>query len=66
MSLLGNYVQEGIPSGWSPLGGQTVSAFGPHLQVGGSSTGCAVALSAGFCGAAIGCEATGSIVSQNA
>lgn len=41
-----------------------MSAFvSPDFSPGGSSTGSAVGLSAGFCAAAIGCETCGSIVS---
>lgn len=52
------------PMGWSVRGGQTVSAYGPGLNVGGSSTGAAVALSAGFCGFVIGSETDISLVSD--
>ena len=52
------------PMGWSVRGGQTISAYGPGLDVGGSSTGAAVALSAGFCGFVIGSETDISLVSN--
>jgi len=64
MTALGNYYQDGIPNGWSPMGGQVMSPFGAHLDTGGSSTGSAVALAAGMTAAAIGAESFGSIVSN--
>lgn len=63
MSVLGAWLQDGIPDGWSPLAGQVKSAFAPDLEVMGSSTGSAVAVSAGMCPVAIGEESNGSIVS---
>lgn len=66
MSIMSHYFHPDVPSGWCPLGGQTQSAFGPDLKVSGSSTGCAVGVSAGFCGVALGCETNGSIVSRSA
>ncbi len=64
MSVMSNgYGAPGQPTGWSPLGGQTKSAYGEDLAVNGSSTGSAVALSAGFCAASLGCQTDGSIVS---
>jgi amidase len=56
-----------IPWGWSSLGGQTQSAYGPggfpgELCPGGSSSGSAVGVSAGFAAASIGVEIDGSII----
>lgn len=51
------------PDGWSAIGEQTRSAWGPHCAVGSSSAGSAVAISAGFSPASIGVESCGSIVS---
>jgi hypothetical protein len=63
MTALGNYYQLGIPNGWSPMGGQVLSPFGADFNTGGSSTGSAVALAAGFTAAAVGAKSLGSIVS---
>jgi len=61
-----------ISPGWSPVGGQTVSPYtGPiiqgetllgHSAPGGSSTGSAVAVAAGFSPLALGTETIGSII----
>jgi len=64
MTALSNHYQDGIPNGWSPLGGQVRSPFGVDVDPGGSSTGSAVALAAGWIPAAIGAETMGSIVSD--
>lgn len=63
MSVLNGWFHPGVPYGWSPSAGQVKSAYGEGLVVGGSSTGCAVAISAGMCPVAIGQETIGSIVS---
>ncbi|KUJ21855.1 amidase family protein [Mollisia scopiformis] len=67
----------GVPttcdSGWSAVGGQTQSAYvrggfrdddtgGGHSNPGGSSSGSAVAVAAGFCPISIGTETTGSLI----
>lgn len=62
MTVLNGFIVPGIPLGWSPLGGQITSAFGPEQEVWGSSTGSAVAVSAGMCPLALGVESHGSIV----
>lgn len=53
------------PEGWSAIGGQTISAWGPHCPVGSSSAGSAVAVSAGFAPVSLGVESCGSIVSAS-
>jgi amidase len=65
VGVLNNMCGTDSPSGWSPRGGQTKSAYGPGLPIGGSSTGSGVGLAAGFCSASIGCETDGSIVSHD-
>jgi amidase len=60
-----------MPSGYSSLGGQVKNPYAPQLgrngvpvvQPGGSSSGSAVAVSAGFAAAAIGTETSGSLLS---
>jgi Asp-tRNA(Asn)/Glu-tRNA(Gln) amidotransferase A subunit family amidase len=51
-----------IPSGWSPRGGQTYSAYSSSLKPCGSSTGSAVGVSAGFSPLALAAETDGSII----
>jgi Asp-tRNA(Asn)/Glu-tRNA(Gln) amidotransferase A subunit family amidase/phosphopantetheinyl transferase len=57
-----NYVSNASPSGFSSLGGTTLSIWGPDYAVGGSSSGSAVAAAAHFCSFAIGTETDGSVV----
>jgi Asp-tRNA(Asn)/Glu-tRNA(Gln) amidotransferase A subunit family amidase/phosphopantetheinyl transferase len=57
-----NYVSNISPSGFSSLGGTTLSIWGPDHPVGGSSSGSAVAAAAHFCSFAIGTETDGSVV----
>lgn len=52
------------PFGWSPRGGQAVSAYGPDLEIGMNSSGSGIAPSAGFCAIAIGSETCASIVRE--
>ena len=60
-----------MPSGYSSLGGQVKNPFVPDLMnehgipvvdPGGSSSGSAVAVAAGFCAASIGTETSGSLL----
>ncbi|KAF8243607.1 amidase signature enzyme [Wilcoxina mikolae CBS 423.85] len=51
-----------IPSGWSPRGGQTHSAYSLSADACGSSTGSAVGVSAGFSPLALAAETDGSII----
>jgi len=53
-------------SGWSSRLGQTRNPYALDRTPGGSSSGSAVAVAAGFCVAAIGTETDGSIVSPSA
>jgi amidase len=60
-----------MPSGYSSLGGQVKNPYAPRLNIrgvpivspGGSSSGSAVAVAAGFAAAAIGTETSGSLLS---
>lgn len=52
-----------IPNGWTPRGGKGKSTYGGGYDPSGSSSGCAVGVSAGFAAAAIAVETCGSIVS---
>jgi len=66
-----NILAVGMPSGYSSLGGQVRNAYVPMLDEkgvpivgpGGSSSGSAVAVAAGFAAAAIGTETSGSLLS---
>ncbi|KUJ15904.1 amidase signature enzyme [Mollisia scopiformis] len=73
LSELGWFKGDGIPSGWSALGGQTQSpyvkggvrpddTFSGHSNPGGSSSGSAVSVAAGLVTVSIGTETDGSIV----
>ena len=62
MGVWNNYRGKAIPNGWSPRGGQTRSPYGPALDAGGSSSGSAVAVAAGFAPAALAAETDGSII----
>ena len=62
MTEFSNYVSNSAKCGFSSLGGQTNSIFGQTFQVGGSSSGSAVAVAASFCCFAIGTETDGSVV----
>jgi amidase len=69
LSEFANYKGD-MPAGFSSLGGQTQSAYGPGLFLGdicvsGSSSGCAVGVSAGFAAGAIGTKTHGSIVAPS-
>jgi amidase len=52
-----------MPAGYSSRGGQVVNPYSATLTPGGSSSGSAVAVAAGFCCVAIGTETSGSILS---
>ncbi len=66
LSEWANYRSTRSSSGWSSRGGQTRNAYAQDRSPGGSSSGSAVAVAAGFCVAAIGTETDGSIVSPSA
>lgn len=62
MTEFANYAADGMPNGFSSRGGQVKNAYLPDKDPGGSSTGSAVAVSAGLCAAAIGTDTCFSIV----
>lgn len=62
MSELAGFVSTTMPAGYSELGGQGINPIDPALSPGGSSSGSAIAVAAGFCHSAIGTETHGSIV----
>lgn len=58
-----NFVSNDMPDGYSSRGGQVLNPYGPGVfDVGGSSSGSAAAIAAGFAVAAVGTETSGSIL----
>lgn len=62
MTEFANYTTGGMPNGYSALGGQVRSAYGEGRDPSGSSSGSAVAVSAGLCAAAVGTDTSFSVV----
>lgn len=62
MTEFANYTGDIMPGGYSSRGGQVKNAYDRAKNPGGSSSGSAVAMSAGFCSAAIGTDTSFSIV----
>lgn len=62
MTEFANYMTDGLPGGFSSRGGQVIHAYDPKINPDGSSSGSAVAVSAGLCAAAIGTDTCFSIV----
>lgn len=62
MTEFANYTSANMPSGYSSRGGQVKNAYNHEKSPGGSSSGSAVAMSAGFCSAAVGTDTSFSIV----
>lgn len=62
MTEFANYTAQDMPNGYSSRGGQVYSAYSRKRDPEGSSTGSAVAVSAGFCAAAIGTDTLFSVV----
>lgn len=62
MTEFANRMTENMPGGYSSRGGQVRSAYDNRQDPWGSSTGSAVAVSAGLCAAAMGTDTSNSIV----
>lgn len=62
LSEWANFLTEGMPNGWSGVGGQTLNPYGDNLDVGGSSSGSASAVAANLTLLAVGSETSGSII----
>lgn len=62
MTEFANYTTVNMPGGYSSRGGQVLHAYDPKKNPSGSSSGSAVAMSAGLCAAAIGTDTSFSIV----
>ncbi|WP_273852369.1 amidase family protein [Guptibacillus spartinae] len=66
MTEWANFMSDKMPNGYSSRGGQVLNPYGPRtLDVGGSSSGSAVAIACHFATAAIGTETNGSILSPS-
>lgn len=62
MTEFANYVTQGMPGGYSSRGGQVIHAINSEADPSGSSTGSAVAVSAGIVPMAVGTDTSFSIV----
>ena len=62
MTELANYTSGDMPNGFSARGGQVHNAYAAASEPSGSSSGSAVAVSAGLCAAAVGTDTSFSIV----
>lgn len=62
MTEFANFTTQGMPNGYSSKGGYVKNAYNSAKDPGGSSTGSAVAVSAGFCSMAVGTDTSFSIV----
>ena len=62
MTEFANHVTQGMPGGYSSLGGQVIHAINPKVNPSGSSSGSAVAVSAGIVPMAVGTDTSFSII----
>lgn len=62
MTEFANYTTQDMPNGYSSRGGQVKNAYDRTKSPGGSSSGSAVAMSAGFCAAAVGTDTSFSVI----
>lgn len=62
MTEFANYTTQDMPGGYSSRGGQVKNAYDSTKTPSGSSSGSAVAMSAGFCAAAVGTDTSFSII----
>jgi amidase len=63
LSEMANFLTEGMPSGYSSLGGQVLNPYDTSLTPSGSSSGSATAVVLGFAPLTLGTETDGSITS---
>lgn len=66
LSELANFLTNGMPSGYSSLGGQVLNPYDLALTPSGSSSGTAVAVALDFAPVGVGTETDGSIISPAA
>ena len=62
MTEFANYTTEGMPNGYSSLGGQVRHAVNPNADPGGSSSGSGVAVCAGIVPMAVGTDTSFSVI----
>ena len=62
MTEFANFLTNGMPGGFSSLGGQVVNAYDKNHTPSGSSSGSAVAMSARLCSFAVGTDTSFSVV----
>jgi amidase len=62
LTELANFLTEGMPGGYSSLGGQVLNPYDTSQPTSGSSAGSAVAAAAGLASVAVGTETSGSIL----
>lgn len=62
MTEFANFLTQGMPGGFSSLGGQVINAYDPGKDPSGSSSGSAVAMSAGLCTFSVGTDTSFSVV----
>ena len=62
MTEFANFLTEGLPGGFSSLGGQVVNAYDKNHTPSGSSSGSAVAMSARLCSFSVGTDTSFSVV----
>jgi len=62
MTEFANYTSSKMPNGYSSAGGQVFNAYSKDADPSGSSTGSAVAMSAGFCALAVGTDTSFSVI----
>jgi amidase len=63
LTEMANFLTDGMPSGYSSLGGQVLNPYDTAITPGGSSSGSAVAVAVGLVPLAVGTETNGSILS---
>lgn len=65
MTEFANFMTDGMPSGYSSLGGQVLNPYNISKPTGGSSAGSGVAVACNFCMASVGTETSGSILNPS-
>jgi amidase len=65
LTEMANFLSEGMPSGYSSLGGQVLNPYDTSVTPGGSSSGSATAVALGLVPLAVGTETDGSIINPS-
>ena len=66
LSEFANFLTNGMPSGYSSLGGQVLNPYNADITPSGSSSGSGAIAATGLAAITIGTETSGSIVSPSA